>query len=96
VGSDAADENQYTGVITMSSNRNYSRYVLRKGHEIVYIGITDDPARRDQEHRAQGKTFSNLSVEGPVVTEGSARKWEAKRLETYQRNHGGQNPKYNK
>ena len=33
---------------------------------------------------------------GPKVTEETARNWEQQSLETYRRNHGGNNPKYNK
>lgn len=62
---------------------------------MVYIGITNDPARREQEHRSEGKVFDTMNVIQPAVTETTAREWEQKRLEAYRGNHGGKNPKYN-
>lgn len=79
---------------TMRS-RNYYRYELRDGRRIVYIGITNNPPRREPEHESEGKQFTNMNVVGPAVTKESAEQWEKKRLEQYRRSHGGKNPKYN-
>ena len=80
----------------MPAPRDPYRYLLYHQVAIVYIGITNDPERREREHRDEGKKFTTLSLQGPRVTEEGARRWEEERLETYRRNHGGKNPKYNK
>lgn len=77
------------------ATRKYYRYLLRDGPRIVYVGITDDAERRRAEHEREGKEFTAMSIQGPVVTENTARKWEQDTLEQYRRNHGGRNPKYN-
>jgi len=75
--------------------RKYYRYVLLDNRRIVYIGITDDPKRREQEHRREGKKFTKMKIIGPAVTRETAEKWEEERLRTYRRHHKGRNPKYN-
>lgn len=79
----------------MASKRDQVRYELVKGREVVYRGITNDPERREAEHRAQGKQFDKLRPVGSRVTEETARRWEAESLQAYRKNHGGKNPKYN-
>lgn len=61
----------------------------------MYVGITNNPERRECEHRSEGKGFSRMNIVGPAVTRPSAKKWEAKRLEQYRRSHGGKNPQHN-
>lgn len=80
----------------MTRKRDTYRYTLRKGNKVEYIGITDDPERREAEHRDERKRFNSMRVEGPAVMSDSAKKWEEGRLDTYRGNHGGKNPKYNK
>ena len=80
----------------MAKKRNYYRYELRDRRRIVYVGITDDPARREDEHRLEGKHFTSMNLIKPAVTKESAERWEEERLEQYRRSHGGKNPKYNK
>ena len=63
--------------------------------KIVYIGITNDPERREAEHRAEGKVFRTFHVVPPRVTKAGAEMWEEERLASYRRNHKGKNPKYN-
>ena len=79
----------------MGSKRDYYRYELRNGHKIVYIGITNDPERRETEHENASEDFTSMNVIRPVVTEDSARGWEQQRLETYRQGHNGQLPPYN-
>ncbi len=79
----------------MPKRRNYHRYELRQGHQIVYAGITNDPERREEEHREEGKRFSGMSTVGPAVTKATAERWEEERLEAFRNTHRGQNPKYN-
>jgi len=79
----------------MSDNRDTYRYELRDRGKLVYVGITDDPERRAQEHKDDRKRFTSVKVVGPAVTERSAEQWEEQRLQTYRENHGGRNPRYN-
>lgn len=37
-------------------------YDLMEGRKVVYKGTTNDPERREQEHRYEGKTFSGIRV----------------------------------
>lgn len=76
------------------SKRNYYKYYLKKGRKIVYIGITDDLKRREEEHRSVGKDFDKIVKVGYRVTKESAKKWEKKQLEKYRRSHGDY-PVYN-
>ena len=76
-------------------SRNHRRYELFKGNRLVYVGITNNHDRREQEHESEGKQFSRMDLVGPTVTKETAQKWERERLETYRKNHKGENPKYN-
>ncbi len=71
-------------------------YQLRDDRKVVYVGITNDPERREQEHRIEGKKFTKLVVTSRKMTEEGAKKKRAEQLEAYRRNHDGKNPKYNK
>jgi len=76
--------------------RNTVTYELRDGRRVVYRGTTNNPERRAQEHKNQGKKFSNMNVTSRRMTEEGAKRKEAKQLKTYRSNHNGRNPKYNK
>ncbi len=78
------------------AKRDNHRYELRDKGKIVYVGITDDPDRRQGEHKNEGKRFTSMNVVGPAVTQGSAEKWEEERLQKYRKSHSGKNPRYNK
>lgn len=80
----------------MGKKRDTYRYTLWDRGKKVYIGITDDLARREQEHRAERWRFTTMHREGPVVTRETALEWEQNALEAYRRGHGGRNPRYNK
>ena len=79
----------------MPAPRDHYRYVLYHQGKIVYIGITNDPERREEEHRAGRKVFTTMRTQGPAVTKASAERWEEARLKSYRRTYGGKNPKYN-
>ncbi len=79
----------------MAKRRSYSRYELKNGRKTVYRGITNNPERREEEHRDERKKFTKMNTVGPRVTKDAAEKWEEKSLKTYRDNHGGKNPKYN-
>ena len=69
---------------------------LREGGGVVYIGTTNDPDRREQEHRDSGKKFNHMHITSVKMTEEDAMKKEKEMLSTYRQNHEGNNPKYNK
>ena len=71
-------------------------YCLRDGNEIVYIGTTNDPVRRLQEHQSEGKQFTKLEATSDPMTKVDAKQKERQDLAQYRKNHGGRNPKYNK
>lgn len=80
----------------MSKKRDTYNYNLKKGNKVVYKGTTNDLTKREQEHQADGKDFDKIEKVGKAKTSDGAKKEEAKQLETYRKNHGGKNPKYNK
>ena len=80
----------------MAKKREYSRYHLKRGNKITYIGITNDPERREEQHRSEGKRFSHMRIIGPAVTKETAENWEEEALKNYRWSHGGKNPSYNK
>ena len=70
-------------------------YGLKRDRRVVYHGMTNDPARSENEHRAGGKQFDRLVVTSLRMTEERARKRESQHLQTYRRGYGGKNPLYN-
>lgn len=76
------------------ADRDTTRYELRDGNRVVYVGITNDPERRAQEHAAD-KDFTRMVTVGPKVTRTTAERWEEERIDTYKQNHKGERPKYN-
>jgi predicted GIY-YIG superfamily endonuclease len=76
--------------------RNTYRYILREGRKIVQFGITNGPLDRVNEHAADGKRFTSMTIVGPSVSRGTALDWERGRIETYQASHNGRRPRYNK
>ena len=80
----------------MTRKKDTFNYNLKQGNKVVYKGTTNDLERREKEHLNDGKVFNKIEKVGRAKTAGSAKETEAKELETYRRNHGGKNPKYNK
>ena len=78
------------------AKRDTYNYNLKKGNKIVYKGTTKDLDKRAAEHEVNGKDFTKIEKVGRAKTPESASKEEAKQLETYRKNNGGKNPKYNK
>lgn len=58
--------------------RDTHRYRLLRDGRIVHSGITNDPARRQREHRRDGIAFDTLQVVGPPVTRPTALRWEGR------------------
>jgi predicted GIY-YIG superfamily endonuclease len=78
------------------SNRDTVTYELKQGNRVVYVGTTNNPERRQQEHEKLGKKFNTMKVTSRKMTSDGAMKKEASRLNVYRKNHGGVNPRYNK
>ena len=76
------------------SKRNTYKYELTKGNKVVYVGLTNNPGRREAEHR-QNKNFDKMKIVGNVSTLDGASQWETNRIQTYMNNHKGQTPLYN-
>ena len=79
----------------MNKKLDTQTYELKVGNQIVYVGTTNDPERREQEHKQNGKKFTSMKTTSRCMTEEGAKKKEEERLKTYRKNHG-KNPKYNK
>ena len=79
----------------MATQRDTVTYELKDGNRVVYVGTTNDPERREAEHKNNGKEFTNMTITSVKMSDDSAKKRESERLATYRRNQG-KNPKYNK
>ena len=79
----------------MPKKQDTITYELKQGNKVVYVGTTNNPKRREQEHREDGKQFDRMNVTSRRMTEEGAKKKETERIETYRKNQG-KNPKYNK
>ena len=76
--------------------RDTYNYELKKSQTVVYRGINNRPHDRSQEHVREGKKFTHMNIVGNVKTRAGAQSAESRLLDTYRKNHGGKNPKYNK
>lgn len=79
----------------MPKKQDTVTYELKQGNKVVYVGTTNDPEQREQEHREAGKQFGHMNITSRRMTEDGAKKKEKERIETYRKNQG-KNPKYNK
>ena len=84
------------GAVPVTKKRTTLTYDLKKGRKVVYRGTTNDPERREREHRDAGLDFDRLLPTSRQMTPKGAKDREAENLERYRRNHGGRNPRYNK
>ena len=75
--------------------RDTVTYELKNGNKVLYVGTTNDPERRLEEHVEQRKKFGPMKLTSVKMTEEGAQKKEAERLSTY-RDNQGENPPYNK
>jgi predicted GIY-YIG superfamily endonuclease len=81
-------------LVKKRAKRDTYPYLLKNGRKTVYIGITKDPNRREQEHKSEGKRFTQMIRKFPCGEE-TARKREEEMIKRYKRNHGGKKPRYN-
>ena len=79
----------------MKKKQDTVTYKLKDGNKLLYVGTTNDPGRREQEHRDSGKKFGHMNVTSRRMTEDGAMKKEESKLKTYRKNNG-KNPRYNK
>ena len=77
------------------SKRNTYKYELKDGNKVLYVGITNDTERREQEH-SQKKEFGHMNIIGNRTTRESAKNWEESRINTYMSSHSGKTPPLNK
>lgn len=78
----------------MKNKQDTVTYELKDGNKVLYVGTTNDPERREQEHKDSGKKFGHMSITSRRMTEEGAMKKEESRLKTYRKNNG-KNPRYN-
>ena len=74
--------------------RDTYKYELTKGNRVVYVGITNNPERREMEHH-QDKDFDRMKIIGKASTLDGASQWETNRIQTYMKSHNGNTPLYN-
>ena len=79
----------------MAKKQDTLVYRLKKGRETVYIGTTNDPEGRAQEHRDDGKRFDSMQMASRRMTADGAKSREEEMLGNFRDNHG-KNPRYNK
>lgn len=77
------------------AQRKHITYDLKAGNKVVYRGITDNPGKAAAKHRAAGRYFTKIVITSRRITMKGAQKKLADALETYQKYHGGRNPRYN-
>lgn len=81
-------------VILLSFNvvnfaQTYTYVLLDSRNGVLYCGISNDPGRRESEHKSAGKIpFFSMQVTGGPMTEDAARQKEVECVCTY-------NPPYN-
>ena len=61
--------------------RNTYKYHFKRGHKILYTGITDDLERREQEHRKNYGDGGHIKKVGNATTRDAALKWEREQSE---------------
>ena len=81
-------------MLLLMEKRDTYKYELTKGNKVVYVGITNNPERRQAEHQ-QDKDFDKMRLIGRASTPKGASEWETRRIQTYMNNHNGNTPKYN-
>lgn len=56
----------------MAKKQDRVTYELKDGNKAVYVGTTNDPERREQEHKDEGKKFGHMNVTLRSMTEDGA------------------------
>ncbi|MEK6916477.1 MAG: hypothetical protein AABW92_01920 [Nanoarchaeota archaeon] len=76
-------------------NKKKVTYKLVKDEKATYIGTTNNPKRRNEEHSDSGKRYDYLKVTSPRVSKTEAERRETRNLKSYGK-ATGRKPKYNK
>lgn len=77
------------------TNKRTKLYALKLGRKTKYIGITNNPSRRNNEHKRTGKRFSSMKILSSHNKQSIARSKERSLIQRHQRHHGGRPPTYN-
>ncbi len=62
----------------MSKPRKWYTYEFKKGNKLLHGGRTQDPNRREQEHKRDLDPKGHLKIIGKAKTEEGAIEWERK------------------
>ncbi len=60
----------------MGKPRNWHTYEFKRGNKVLHCGITQNPARREQEHQRNIDPKGHIRTIGNAKTDEGARKWE--------------------
>ena len=71
-------------------------YALWNKGKKVYIGESENPLKRAEQHADEGKKFTRVEITSRPMKPANAEKREADQLEAYRQGHRGKNPRYNK
>ena len=82
------------GFFGFGSKKKVTYKLVRDG-KATYIGTTNNPYRRNEEHSTSGKRYDYLQVTSPRVSKYEAERRETRNLNSY-RAATGKKPKYNK
>lgn len=83
------------GVLIVNKKDTYV-YELKDANTIVYYGISDQLSEREEQHQRSDKDFTHMNVITGVMFRKNALEREKEEIQRYQRQHGGNPPKYNK
>ena len=60
----------------MTDKRDTYKYQFKSGNKILYVGITNDLERREQEHQSKIDINSHIIQVGRRTTRDGAKEWE--------------------
>lgn len=76
--------------------RDTYRYVLRRGKEVVYYGITKSNNKSEVEKENSNKNFIKISIFPTPVNKKVAEEWQKVCIKSYFQRTKGKIPEYNK
>jgi len=80
----------------LMAKRDHWNYTVRDGRTVVKHGITSKPCQRLTQMKNKGRNFTSMCLDSVAVSKETALKRERNRIKTYQKNHRGRKPRYNK
>ncbi len=83
------------GFFGFGKKKAYTYKTVDKSGRTNYIGVTNNPSRRNSEHSGSGKKYSHLVVTSGPLTRGEAERRETRNLTSYKK-ATGKRPRYNK